>query len=78
MDCAALLKQVDAWWLMAFYSVTFGGFVGLAASLPIYFTDQFGLTTVVAVTAPPSLRLCRFAGVRWAARWPTGSVASRR
>lgn len=48
MDYAALLKQVDAWWLMAFYSVTFGGFVGLAASLPIYFTDQFGLTTVVA------------------------------
>jgi NNP family nitrate/nitrite transporter-like MFS transporter len=42
------LKQADAWWLMAFYSVTFGGFVGLAASLPIYFTDQFGLTPVVA------------------------------
>ncbi|WP_395335840.1 nitrate/nitrite transporter [Novosphingobium sp. BL-8H] len=42
------LKQADAWWLMAFYAVTFGGFVGLAASLPIYFTDQFGLTTIVA------------------------------
>src|SRR3546814_8338869 len=38
------LKSADAWWLMGFYSVTFGGFVGLAASLPIYFTDQFGLT----------------------------------
>lgn len=48
MDYAALLKQADAWWLMAFYAVTFGGFVGLAASLPIYFTDQFGLSTVVA------------------------------
>ncbi|MGF7156495.1 nitrate/nitrite transporter [Novosphingobium gossypii] len=48
MDYAALLKQTDAWWLMAFYAVTFGGFVGLAASLPIYFTDQFGLSTVVA------------------------------
>ena len=33
---------------MAFYAVTFGGFVGLAASLPIYFTDQFGLTPIVA------------------------------
>jgi NNP family nitrate/nitrite transporter-like MFS transporter len=33
---------------MAFYAVTFGGFVGLAASLPIYFTDQFGLSTIVA------------------------------
>jgi NNP family nitrate/nitrite transporter-like MFS transporter len=42
------LKTADAWWLMLFYSVTFGGFVGLAASLPIYFTDQFGLTTIVA------------------------------
>lgn len=42
------LKQADAWWLMAFYAVTFGGFVGLAASLPIYFTDQFGLTTITA------------------------------
>ncbi|HWI85883.1 MAG TPA: nitrate/nitrite transporter [Sphingomonas sp.] len=42
------LRQADAWWLMGFYAVTFGGFVGLAASLPIYFTDRFGLTTIVA------------------------------
>jgi len=42
------LKSGDAWSLMAFYAVTFGGFVGLAASLPIYFTDRFGLTPVVA------------------------------
>ncbi|WP_324699302.1 nitrate/nitrite transporter [Novosphingobium aerophilum] len=42
------LRQADAWWLMGFYAVTFGGFVGLAASLPIYFTDQFGLTPIVA------------------------------
>ncbi|GFE73881.1 MULTISPECIES: NarK/NasA family nitrate transporter [Novosphingobium] len=42
------LRQGDAWWLMAFYAVTFGGFVGLAASLPIYFTDQFALTPIVA------------------------------
>ena len=42
------LKTADAWWLMAFYAVTFGGFVGLAASLPIYFTDQFHLTPVMA------------------------------
>ena len=42
------LRQADAWWLMGFYSVTFGGFVGLAASLPIYFTDRFGLTPVEA------------------------------
>jgi len=42
------IKTADAWWLMGFYAVTFGGFVGLAASLPIYFTDQFGLTPVIA------------------------------
>jgi len=42
------LKSGDAWTLMGFYAVTFGGFVGLAASLPIYFTDRFGLTPVMA------------------------------
>jgi NNP family nitrate/nitrite transporter-like MFS transporter len=42
------LKTGDAWWFMLFYGVTFGGFVGLAASLSIYFTDQFGLTAIVA------------------------------
>jgi len=43
-----VLKQPDAWWFMLFYGVTFGGFVGLAASLPIYFTDQFALSPVMA------------------------------
>ena len=33
----------DAWWLMCFYSVTFGGFVGLSSFLPIYFNDQYAL-----------------------------------
>lgn len=42
------LRQADAWWFMLFYGVTFGGFVGLAASLSIYFTNEFGLTTIVA------------------------------
>ncbi|MGK6356751.1 nitrate/nitrite transporter [Sphingomonas sp. DT-207] len=53
------LKTADAWWLMGFYGVTFGGFVGLAASLPIYFTDQFGLTPVMAGYATAA---CVFAG----------------
>jgi NNP family nitrate/nitrite transporter-like MFS transporter len=38
----------DAWWFMFLYSVTFGGFVGLASSLPIYFNDQYGLSPVIA------------------------------
>ncbi|SNS76176.1 MFS transporter, NNP family, nitrate/nitrite transporter [Sphingomonas laterariae] len=53
------LKSADAWWFMLFYGVTFGGFVGLAASLSIYFTDQFGLTTVVAGYCTAA---CVFAG----------------
>ena len=53
------LKAADSWWLMGFYSVTFGGFVGLAASLPIYFTDRFGLTTIQAGYATAA---CVFAG----------------
>ncbi len=38
-----VLKDKDAWWFMFFYSVTFGGFVGLASSLTIYFNTQYGL-----------------------------------
>ncbi len=45
---AVILKDRDAWWFMFFYSVTFGGFVGLASSLTIYFSDQYGLSPVVA------------------------------
>ena len=44
----AVLRDRDAWWFMFFYSVTFGGFVGLASSLTIYFNDQYGLNAVIA------------------------------
>ncbi|HQT30783.1 MAG TPA: nitrate/nitrite transporter [Thiobacillus sp.] len=43
-----VLKDRDAWWFMFFYFVTFGGFVGLASSLTIYFHDQYGMTPVQA------------------------------
>ena len=43
-----VLRDKDAWWFMFFYSVTFGGFVGLASSLTIYFNTQYGLSPVVA------------------------------
>ena len=43
-----VLRDKDAWWFMFFYSVTFGGFVGLASSLTIYFNAQYGLSPVVA------------------------------
>ncbi|MBS0308374.1 MAG: NarK/NasA family nitrate transporter [Proteobacteria bacterium] len=44
----AVLKDKDAWWFMFFYSVTFGGFSGLASSLTIYFNTQYGLTPIHA------------------------------
>jgi len=47
-DYLKILRDRDAWWFMFFYGVTFGGFVGLASSLTIYFNDQYGLTPVVA------------------------------
>ena len=43
-----VLKDKDAWWFMFFYSVTFGGFVGMASSLTLYFHDQYGLPPVMA------------------------------
>lgn len=56
---AAVLKDRDAWWFMFFYSVTFGGFVGLAQSLTIYFNDQYGMS---AVHAGYFTAACVFAG----------------
>ncbi len=55
----SVLKDKDAWWFMFFYSVTFGGFVGLASSLPIYFNTQYGLD---AKTAGFFTAACVFAG----------------
>ena len=43
-----VLKDKDAWWFMFFYFCTFGGFVGLASSLTIYFNDQYGMPPVQA------------------------------
>jgi NNP family nitrate/nitrite transporter-like MFS transporter len=47
-DYLRVLGDRDTWWFMFFYGVTFGGFVGLASSLTIYFHDQYGLTPVIA------------------------------
>jgi MFS transporter, NNP family, nitrate/nitrite transporter len=58
-DYFKVLKIGDTWWLMLFYSVTFGGFVGLASSLTIYFNVQYGLS---AVTAGYCTAACVFAG----------------
>lgn len=54
-----VLRDKDAWWFMFFYSVTFGGFVGLASSLVIYFNTQYGLEPK---TAGFYTAACVFAG----------------
>jgi NNP family nitrate/nitrite transporter-like MFS transporter len=54
-----VLKDRDAWWFMFFYAVTFGGFVGLASSLVIYFNTQYGLDPR---TAGYFTAACVFAG----------------
>jgi NNP family nitrate/nitrite transporter-like MFS transporter len=45
---AHLLRQGDTWRLCFLYSVTFGGFVGLASFMPVFFHDQYHLTKVQA------------------------------
>ncbi|HEX2039844.1 MAG TPA: MFS transporter [Acidimicrobiales bacterium] len=55
----SLLDEADARWLCAFYMATFGGFVGLAGYLPIFFVDRFSLAKV---SAAGYAALCTAAG----------------
>jgi NNP family nitrate/nitrite transporter-like MFS transporter len=54
-----VLRARDLWWLNLFYTITFGGFVGLASFLPIFFNDQYGCSRVASGTAAAA---CVFAG----------------
>ncbi len=47
-DYGRLLRDPDSRWFMFFYFITFGGFVGLASALPLYFTAQYHATGVAA------------------------------
>lgn len=42
------LRRPELWWFCLFYSVTFGGFVGLASFLPVFLRDQYRVTPVAA------------------------------
>lgn len=44
----SVLRDVDTWWFMFFYSITFGGFVGLGSALPLYFTTWYSASGVAA------------------------------
>jgi NNP family nitrate/nitrite transporter-like MFS transporter len=45
-DYAKVLKQADSAWFCFIYSLTFGGFVGFASYLSIFFRDQYHMTKV--------------------------------
>lgn len=47
-DFASVLREADTAWLCFFYCFTFGGFVGLASFLTVFFHDQYGLAKVRA------------------------------
>jgi MFS transporter, NNP family, nitrate/nitrite transporter len=58
-DYWALLKDPDAHWFCFYYTISFGGFVGLASSYVIYFKGEYGLS---AVQAGDIAALCTFVG----------------
>ncbi|HVU18603.1 MAG TPA: MFS transporter [Candidatus Didemnitutus sp.] len=47
-DYGRMLREGDAHWFCFFYTISFGGFVGLASAFAIYFREQFHLTPVNA------------------------------
>ncbi len=47
-DYMAVLRQSDTLWLSFLYSLTFGGFVGLASFLTTFFHEQYQLSRVSA------------------------------
>ena len=71
-DYLKLFSEKDTHWFFFFYTITFGGFAGLAASLVLYFKSSFGLTKV---EAGDWAALCMFAGVM--ARPLGGALADR-
>src|SRR5438105_7549249 len=47
-DISSVLKESDTAWFCFFYCFTFGGFVGFASFLTVFFHDQYGLAKVRA------------------------------
>jgi NNP family nitrate/nitrite transporter-like MFS transporter len=44
----AVLRKRELWWFCLFYSVTFGGYVGLSSFMPLLLRDQYRLSAVTA------------------------------
>ncbi len=47
-DYLNVLRLADTWWFCLFYAITFGGFVGLASILNVFFHGEYGLSPVQA------------------------------
>ena len=71
-DYFSLLRDPDVHWFCFFYTVSFGGFVGLAYSLGMYFKDRFG---VGAAQAGDLVAICTAIG---ALARPIGGAISDR
>jgi MFS transporter, NNP family, nitrate/nitrite transporter len=71
-DYIKLLREGDAHWFCFFYTISFGGFVGLATAFAIYFKDQFGLTPIAAG------ELAAFCTLVGALARPTGGAVADR
>ena len=64
MAYASVFRHADTWWFCLLYSVTFGGFVGLASFLNSFFKDQYFPRDLKTgeVYAAVFTTLCVFAG----------------
>jgi MFS transporter, NNP family, nitrate/nitrite transporter len=58
-DYLALLRDQDAHWFCFYYTVSFGGFVGLASSYVLIFKDQFSISPI---NAGDLAAVCTFVG----------------
>lgn len=72
VDYMNLLKDKDAHWFCFYYTVSFGGFVGLASSYVLYFKSEYGLSPV---QAGDFAALCTFVGA--VLRPVGGAIADR-
>jgi NNP family nitrate/nitrite transporter-like MFS transporter len=71
-DYLALLRDQDAHWFCFYYTVSFGGFVGLASSYVLIFKDQFSISPI---NAGDLAAVCTFVG---AVLRPVGGGAADR
>jgi NNP family nitrate/nitrite transporter-like MFS transporter len=52
------VRHADLWWFCLLYSVTFGGYVGMGAFLPIFLHDQYGVSALQAGLVTAAATFC--------------------